>query len=261
MKKIVLLCFLLVGLAVQSVEASSVTYVDVRGSAVRITDFGGTLFSIELANFGAAAVVPTDVLTGVFFDGITFNPLELAAFTGASASLAGNTTTGCNPLPPGGPCPSGSTLNVGGEYAGEQVALGPYDYGISSSGLGLFGGPNFNGPNWADPLAVDGLQFGLVSVINGISAAANAGVTGVPLVRGVITFTLSGPQGFNPFASLTGVVFNYGTELNLVPGDRLPPGVPTPFDVPGGTAVPEPTSLFLLGAGLTVAATRLRKRK
>jgi hypothetical protein len=254
----VLALMLVVGVA-RSAAASSIVFVDSHGSAVRITDIGGGFVTVELANFGPGAVVPVDVLTAVLFNGVNLNPTEVSAWTGASATLVGDITTGCNPLPPGGVCPSGSSLNVGGEYGGEVINVGVYDYGISSTGAGgVFGQPNFNGPNITDPVALDGGQFGIVSAINGLALNAQPGVLGEPLIKGVVTFTLSGMGMFNPATAITGVAFNYGTNLNLVVG--TPNVGPDPFSDDPGVPAPEPATLIMLGSGLAFIARSARKK-
>jgi hypothetical protein len=55
---------------------------------------------------------------------------------------------------------------VGGEWAYKAGIHGPHgqDYGISSTGLDIFGSSGrFPGPNLQGPNAVDGLQFGITS--------------------------------------------------------------------------------------------------
>lgn len=265
--QIVLAVAMAVGMA-RVAEASAITFVGTNGvgltSAVRITDVGGGVLTIELGNFGSAAVIPVDVLTGVMLDGnnaVLSSLGAVSAFTSATSTIVGNPTGGCSPNPPGNACPSGSSLNVGGEFASAPNPLGVYDYGISSSGLGIFGDGNFNGVNLSDPNAVNGLNFGMVSVINGISGSAQPGVLGEPLIRGVVTFRVQGQVGFNPATGITGVRFQYGTALsdNNFTGTPLGPGVPTPFDVTP-TATPEPASLVMLGSGLLGMASFARRK-
>jgi hypothetical protein len=247
----------------QAASAASITFVGSSGglvAATRITDIGGGVLRIELGNFGSAAVIPVDVLTGVMFDG---NNAVLSSLGNISA-FTSSTTTITNPNSCGAgaaACPNGANLNVGGEFASAANPLGVYDFGISSSGLGIFGQGNFIGPDLSNPTAVNGLNFGMVSIPNGISGGANPQVLSQPLLRGVVTFNVQGQVGFNPATGITGVRFQYGTALtdaNFI-GTPLPPGVPTPFDV-GPTAVPEPASLMLMGSGLLFGARSMRKR-
>ena len=260
----IVLAVVLIGAFARSASAASITFVGSSGTlaaATRITDLGGGLLRIELGNFGSAAVIPVDVLTGVFFDG---NNAVLSSLGNVSA-ITSATTTITNPNACGSgssACPSGANLNVGGEFASAANPLGVYDFGISSSGLGIFGQGNFIGPDLSNPTAVNGLNFGMVSIPNGISGGANPQVLSQPLLRGVVTFNVQGQVGFNPATGITGVRFQYGTALtdaNFI-GTPLPPGVPTPFDV-GPTAVPEPASMVLLRSGLLAGTPYVRRRQ
>jgi hypothetical protein len=203
----------------------------------------GSNLIVVLTNNGGDVLVPTDVLTGVFFD-VGVGPLG-----SVSAVLGGSVIYDPDGQPSGGV--------VGGEWAYGSGLAGPHSAseGISSSGLGLFGGPTFPGADLASPSAIDGLQYGITSCIDD-QATGNAGVTDSGgLIKCSVIFTLSGlPSEFN----ITHVSFQYGTALTEPnhTGD-LDGGTGTGQDT--GT-VPEPSSLILLGSGLLVLARAARKK-
>ncbi len=178
----------------------------------------GTTLTITLTNTSTADVTdPVQVLTGIFFS-------DSSALTPVSALLNGSTVTY-------GPNGGG---NVGGEwgYAYGISAPGGANEGISSSGLGLFGGANFNGSNLQDPVALDGLQYGITSAGDNLTTG-NAAVTGNnALIQDSVVFTLTVPSGFL-LSDIKDVSFQYGTALTD-PNIR----------------VPEPGMLVLLGSGL-----------
>jgi hypothetical protein len=135
--------------------------------------------------------------------------------------------------------------SVGGEWAyrsGLSGAPGDRDYGISSTGLGLFGNDDrFPGNNLQGPDSPDGLQYGITSAGDD-PASGNTPVTGEhALVQNSVVFTFTGiPNGFDPAANITGAVFQYGTSL----------------DEP---SIPEPTTVAFLSIGAALITRRRRK--
>ena len=188
---------------------------------------------------------PVGVLTGLFFNFASSPSLVAGTALVAPGSTVITTSSGG----------SISTLyntgtNVGSQWAFKQGALnvgtGTYGYGISSAGMGLFGGPDLfcQGGTLGCPTLItgtttgaapDGLAFGIVpSTYTG--ANANGGVTGRSLERSSVIFTLNSVPG-----DLTGMIkglrFQYGTATNE-------------FNI----SVPEPSTLPLLGLGVLAMA-------
>jgi len=215
-----------------SAEAINVSFVgssgDLKASATFVSS--GTTLTITLANISTEDVTaPNQVLTALFFD--TTPDMVL---TPVSALLAGSTVYY-------GP----NVNNVGGEWAyGHNltgVPGGPAEQGTSSTGLGLFGGGNFNGANLQGPVSVDGLQYGLTSAGDNVTTG-NAAVTGqFALVRNSVTFTLT--MSTSPLDAVCNVRFLYGTSLTeaVIRGDTTSADVSVPD---GGTTV------MLLGSAL-----------
>jgi hypothetical protein len=164
------------------------------------------------------ALVPTNILTGVFFNA----PVTL---TTVSATTAGSVYNY-----PG-------VTNVGGEWAYNSGFSGPAgsNQGISASGLGLFGPTNnFGGTNFSGPPSgeVGGVDFGIAPAGDN-PATGNGGLSGEGLINNSVTFVLSGWSG--SLASITDVYFQYGTSLTE-------PGF-------GGSNTPEPATMVLMGVG------------
>ncbi|HBS29126.1 MAG TPA: PEP-CTERM sorting domain-containing protein [Phycisphaerales bacterium] len=186
------------------------------GSRAASVEFvaSGTNLVVTLTNTSAAdALVPVDILTGVFFD-IAGAPV----LTRSSAVVAMGSTVHFGPTDPGGV--------VGGEWAFKGALVGaPWgaDFGISSAGLGLFGpGDRFPGSDLQPPPSPDGLQYGITTAGDN-PATGNAAVTGGgALIQNAVVFTVSGlPLGFDPMLAISGISFQYGTALsepNIVPG-------------------------------------------
>ncbi|HRT09899.1 MAG TPA: PEP-CTERM sorting domain-containing protein [Candidatus Paceibacterota bacterium] len=154
---------------------------------------------------GADVLVPSEILTALFFD-ISGSPVAL---TPVSALLAPGSVVWFDTPPAGG--------NVGGEWAyGSGLVGAPMGakYGISSAGFGLFGQFNFNGPDLDPPPAVNGLNYGITSAGDNMLTGNSAVTGGNPLIHNAVTFTLSGAGAGFDLGRIGNVSFQYGTALN-----------------------------------------------
>lgn len=208
-------------------------------SAAVTFDTSGTNLLVTLANTSSAdTLAPSDVLTAVFFN-ISGDPM-----LGRTAAVLTNGSTVLFPVSGAGTDPGGG---VGGEWAYKAgLAGGPggAEQGISSTGLGLFASSNnFPGTNLQGPVGVDGLQYGIASA--GYAGGGNAAVTGAnALIKSSVEFELSGlPTGFS-LSDISGVRFQYGTDLSE---PSFPGNPPNQSRAP---VVPEPGTVLLLGSGL-----------
>jgi len=166
---------------------------------------------VVLTNTSTADVlVPTDVLTAVFFN-IAGNP----TLTRTSALLSAGSSVVYDSAPAGGV--------VGGEWAYNTGLVGAplgSNQGISSTGVNLFGpGDRFPGGNLAGPNSPNGLQYGILSA-GDLSGTGNGGITGSEgLIRNSVTFTLGGWTG--QLADINNVSFLYGTSLAPIPEPEI----------------------------------------
>jgi hypothetical protein len=206
---------------------------------------------VTLTNTSTKDVLqPSDVLTGVFFtlSGATVTTTGGSALlkTGSVVVYQKNCDVNACNLTGGG--------NVGGEW--EYLAgLNQYgaNAGISSTGLNIFGSPNFNGLNLQDPLALDGLQFGITSAGDDLTTG-NTGVTKSALIKNAVVFTMPIVSGTPTISNIT---FQYGTSLGSsepnVKGDCVSGCTPV--------RTPEPSSLplFILGMGVLGIAVISRR--
>ena len=242
---------------VSEADAAAVTFTgsDSFGRAASATfDTSGTNFLVTLTNTSSADVlVPTDVLTGVFFN-ISGDP----TLGRTSAVLNSGSTVFYDPdgQPAGGV--------VGGEWAYNadvsSDSLRGVNQGISASGLGIFGRSNrFPGADLTDNENVGGLDYGILSAGDN-SATGNGGVTGSGgLIRNSVVFTLSGlPTGFNPLTSVRNVFFQYGTNLS----EPRIAGTATSTPNPNSQSVPEPSTMAgLLVTGLAAVRSRSKRKQ
>ncbi len=210
---------------------------------------------VTLTNTSPSDVlVPVDVLTGVFFD------IDGVALLVPTSALLGTSVVFFGPDGGG---------NVGGEWAYASGLAGPNGAteGISSAGLGLFGGSNFGGANLQGPAAVNGLQYGITSAGDN-TATGNAPVTGGnALIKNQVVFTLAGTG----LTSVSNVSFQYGTALDE-PNVFCRPPVP-PTELVGGELLSIDNTVLLLAgiqlnlgwiapvvlAGAGLAAYKLRR--
>ena len=205
-----------------------------------VFDTSGTNLLVRLTNTSLGDPIdPGDILSGVIFS-LPGNPLlgKVSALVCPTCSVKGNG---------GVPGPGGV---VGGEWAYTNALMAaqfPNQQSIYSSGYfdgnAVFPGPDLQGPPSG---SVDGIQYGITTLFD-TTGNDNGGLSGQGLVANEVDFVLSGlPAGFDT-ASITGVSFQYGTDLRET-------------NFPGTHRVPEPGSLALAGLALC-AATLLRKRK
>lgn len=204
-------------------------------------EINGTDLIITLANISGFDVErPSELLTGVFFDLTTptSGPLELSP-TSATVESPDQVLFGT----------TGPNGNVGGEWAfvsALENAPGIAAYGISSSGLGLFGPHDlFPGANLDGPESPGGMSFGITSQGDD-PTVGNKPVTGSnPLIKHKVTFVLSDlPIGFSE-ADIGNVWVQYGTSLSEPSFQVL--------------LVPTPGSIALFGFSALLVARRRRR--
>lgn len=218
--------------------AAAITYTGTDGgtrAASATFTVSGTNLYVTLANTSTSDVTyNTEVLNALFFtlpSTITLTPV--------SATLSpGSTVTNAAAQPANG--------NVGGEWAYKSgLSVGGANRGISSTGFGIFGAPNFNGPNLDGNSNVQGDNFGLVSA--GDNPCTGQGqIANTEYVQNSIAFSFSGlPTGFS-LNSISNVQFQYGTATTDTRTTGSVPNAPAVIPEATTAAFAAPASLLLL---------------
>jgi hypothetical protein len=175
-------------------------------SASALFSLSGSNLIMQLLNDSSAdSWVPTDVLTGLFFNltGASLNPIS--AMLGEGSVIYDLAT---------------SSKNIGGEWAfGSKLNIGStnYGYGVSAAGLGLFGPKDRfdTASNLAGTENIGGLDFGIVTA--GDNPQTGNGGLDRNLIKGstVFTFGLSNlTADFDLAKSLSNLRFQYGTNTS-----------------------------------------------
>ncbi len=236
------LCAAVMACGLAQSASAGVVWSATSGDKAASADFSaasGKLTIVLSNNSMADAMVPTDILTGIFFD-IAGSPLSLARISvtipnGQGAFKIGSGSAGS----------TDSGNGVGGEWAykgGLSGAPGSSKYGVSSSGLGLFGEADcFPGTNLQGPGSPDGVQYGITTKGDNVTTG-NGGLSGNALIKYSVVIVLEGVGSNFNLNSISNVSFQYGTDLSE-------PNLP-------GT--PAPGAVALLGASLAVAGRRRR---
>jgi hypothetical protein len=170
----------------------------------------------------ADVLVPTDVLTGVFFN--TTHKL-----TPVSANLHGSTVY------------YGSLTNVGDGWGyGSGLSAQGKNSAISATGaVNGLGMSNFS----SSSNALDGLPYGILSA-GDKSNTGNSGVTGHgPLIKNSVQFVLTAAAGFTLSELGNSVVFQYGTALT---DNHYSSSSGGPLVIP--VPVPPSAALFAIGS-------------
>jgi hypothetical protein len=218
------------GLALLVCAGSSragVIYTGSSGSLSASADFelSGNTLTVTLTNTSTADVlVPTDVLTGVYFNtSHVLTPIS-AALNSSTAFYA-----------------TLSNVGNGWGYASGVAADGENSAISASGAVSGLGHSNFSGTS----NSLGGIDYGLLSAGDN-PATGNNGVTGNgPLIKDSVTFTLTAAPGFSLSELGNTVVFQYGGNLSD-PHFTSGPAV----DPPGPTVVPAPPSSVLFGVGI-----------
>jgi len=231
----IFLVFALVGIADAAIFTGS------SGNLAASVEFIKTNsnLTVKLANTSTAdTTVPSEVLTAVFFQlsgSPTLTPVSAIIAPGSSVIH--------------GSQPAGGIVGSEWEYRNFPAFPGGGISGISSTGLGIFGGSgNFPGPDLEPQVPLGPMNYGLVSMGDN-PATGNPQLTGNrPFVKYQVDYVLSGlPGGFDPETDISKIYFQYGTELNLIRSRTTPP-------------IPEPATVLGITMGLAAIGGYVKKR-
>jgi hypothetical protein len=216
-----------------------------------------------LTNEGSVWGSNTDLLTAFFFtvSGATLS--DPTAYLTADSSLVNYSVRPAQELT------SGSTVNVGGDWAyksgltSSYLGSGSY-YGVSAAGLNLFGNADIIDPNttpWAPGTSKDGFGGGVppdgpaMGIIPDGTYSPNGGSTSVnnnPVIQNAVVFTF---QITGTITSIDAARFQYGTRLTETHLDATDVRTPPPGVAPlPGVAV----AGFVLLSGVGLKGLRRR---
>jgi len=207
------------------------------------------LTNTDAATGGGAPTNSANVLSGLFFNiGATLTPVSALLPSNSSIIQTGNCdVTTC----------LGQT-DVGGEWSyasGGASWLAGTNQGIASSGYlnNNTSSGNFGTTNYQNPDALNGIEFGIVPD-GWVAGSGNGGLDNNALIEGSVSFVLSGVAGLKE-SDITNVYFTYGTKA----GENTLVGTTNGVVSSGGSNVPEPALLSLLGLGAIGVARRLKR--
>lgn len=200
----------------------------------------------------AKSSVPTDVLTAMFWDmnqsvGLTKVSATTLPTLILQPQYSNNDPTSASLIAAG---------NVGSEFAYRYdaaglggIAAGQFQYGVSSSGLGVFGPEdrfdtvnNLEGPD-----SPDGIQYGITSSL-GLDPNHNGGLDH-SLIQGSVTLLFNFSGNYLPYSSDAGFATLFGT-VRYQFGTAL-----SEPSITGNTiAVPAPSGIVLAGIGCAFLA-------
>ena len=205
----------------------------------------GTTLTILLSNTSvdpaSGKAKPGDGLTGLSFKVGGMTLVAKTAFTQFGIFKPGACSTGTCTTVTGADI-SLAVQDIDGEWGFSTAYPAAGSYGLSSAGY-LPGGSAFGAPNLDNPVALNGINFAIVSP-NWSAGEMNSGLGSRPHVIGTALFTLKGGGAGFTEASISDVRFWYGTAPNG--GGICGAGQ---VNTCGGQ-VPEPSSMWLMLIGL-----------